>query len=708
MKKHLETNYRFPLLILALLVIATLTASFYAGSQTAGTFRFSPRAFFEGPFLGIGIGNLPGFNQPGFNQNEQGQVSTEPKLCLVCTENGYCENDILSNAFSSCEYSNSSIDQKAACNQACAQRTHTGDGRKISLFSQASTCTSMGDYRCSPRGNNKSVVQMCKQCTEANCDPKKGYWSDTNTTCDENKGELCVDKEPECKKTAVGEICETADAYTCIGNTSYLCKIDEGATNPTWHSAMVCGGDQPTCDHETGICAPTLSSCTEELRGITKCDGPGTDGLVKATTCNEKGTDVEIEYCGLGEQCVSGKDGGCVPIVSGKIICEEKDTDNYPDICSGDRKSVLTCKGGAYVTKDSGCRDNLPICVYGANGANCSADGSLCDENGASTNDTRCGIDNPKQQEQCFDDGGGKYSWKPIRLCTSCNAGICNGTIPPTLNCGTPPLSTCTTCGKDGKWLCPDPQSKDCSKEASPTAGCTCAGAGNPWVCPTDSVTTPAECSSQCKKDQVTVGTVCGCGGNAKRRPLYYKDCTIKGTGGAADIICSDKPTGGCTTVDDAECEDADNDGEPDDEEKKGAKGDDCGLKDEPPCGGNLFCNWQDSGRVGGVCDDRKAQVETCTPNPADPSSNCGEGYICRGTSCIPSGGGNGQPGDPCEHEGDCADGRSCENGRCAKNGLPGGENSCESRGGGCVSGCGSCDGGCHGSGGCSAGICCI
>lgn len=708
MKKHLEENHRLPLAILLLLIIATFLASFYAGSKTAGVFVTHPRAFFEGPFMGIGIGDLLGILQPGVPSNNPViRSSNLVRQCLVCNTNGYCERDLFTNQASTCNYYSDSLQDKISCNQVCANNQLAAEGKAAGYlnalggdsWSQCDGKQTQASYHCTQYGPTLFRYK---------CDVYSTHWIDLDPPCDANKF-ACNDTAQCIPKQQVS--CDSENITSCFDGKLFICKASQWVPDPV---GCLYG---KVCNSVTGTCEDTLCAYDSATNGIS-CQDIG-QRKMREVICSSDGKSLTKNDCGPDEDCVAGT--GCVPMAESSRTC----TVNQ---CTTDRTGYWECDSAGthhFANEKRSC--NGPYCIQQDAKTNATCDtsdkGDTCDKVAVDNNERRCSPTS-KNPQVCIGSGTSgntTYQWQDTgEDCASynpkrtCVAGACvASSTAPTQQCTQPPpLSTGCTC--EGKtWMCLTNTADDCTKAGAvaPKTGCTCNNTSKQWSCPTTSTDAPAECSDQCK-DKVVKGTTCGCNGNTKLHPLYYTDCSVQI--GNETIQCKGK-LAGCDSAEDPLCIEAEKEDRK--EQEKGQKGDKCGGKDDqgnpdPPCAGGLFCNWQDSGYSGaGKCDDREAETDKCTPNPSDPSADCGSGYICRGGDCVASGSGDGQPGDACEHQGDCADNRPCENGKCTDRDLPDNEQSCEERGGSCVSGCGQCEhtygGECHGSGGCTAGICC-
>lgn len=415
MKHHLESNHRFPLILLLLLVLVTLLASFYAGSMTVRVFTMNPRAIFEGPFLGIGIGDDTQLEQPGASLVRQ---------CLVCNTNGYCERDLFTNQMSTCQFYSDSLDDKIACNQLCANN-------QLAAAGKAQYISALGTDGCD--GNNTEELYDCTPVDNviyrSKCPKYSTNWIDINPPCDADS-QYCTDKA-ECKPKKEKACDSDNDTTACFNGKLYNCS-----SGNQWVADPNGCLNGKVCNQSTGKCDDTLCTYEAKNNGIT-CQDMG-QRKKRQVSCSSDGKTLTKKDCGSEEDCVEGT--GCVPFSQSPASCSV-------NTCTGDRSGYWECDTSSHRYKKDKVSCNGPYCIQPAadKDATCGdSTKSECDQVAVANNERRCSPSS-KNPQACVDtdpdDTKTSYKWQdtgedcasydPKRTCVA-GACVAASTSPPT------------------------------------------------------------------------------------------------------------------------------------------------------------------------------------------------------------------------------------------------------------------------------------
>lgn len=308
MKKHLEENHRLPLALLLLLAIITLLASFYAGSRTAGVFTFSPRAAFEGPFMGESLGNPPG--TPDLI-GESGNASSQ-KYCMGCnSEKGYCESRKV-DADITCLYTTSLAD-RIVCNASCV-KSHIAAISGLSGTENTPSCDKDICLQDDPKNPGKKILkgEACSKEECKGCDgcPPQGTDDDYCFTCSgEGEDAACVlsDEKKPCLKKDLFDSCENTSKCKVIKDQPRMCSICENdqckVVNAKFSSNISCHqqlgseyyeGDScdNKCKKKTDLCGDE-DMPAQEVGKICICSGKDDEAKITCHKVDESGDECE-------------------------------------------------------------------------------------------------------------------------------------------------------------------------------------------------------------------------------------------------------------------------------------------------------------------------------------------------------------------------------------------------------------------------------
>lgn len=590
-------------------------------------------------------------------------VSQHERLCLPCSENSDCGQDVGSTSLcidggAEGSFCGSGCEGETLCPDGylCEVKEHTGGGASAQCVPESGVCG------CSDQAMNLGLSTSCSISNEfGSCEGVRTCAVEGLTACDAMTPleEVCDGVDNDCD----GDVDEVAcdDGNPC---TEDLCTGSDGCLFEPLTGGECLDGDPCTsADHcADGVCvgAPVLcdddNPCTDDA-----CDdlggcafepnlGPCDDGkeCSVADMCNELGECLGVDLgcdCVTDEECGEYDDGD---MCNGQLYC---DTSSLPFRCETDPATVVACEapseGADAPCQQAVCDPSTGACSIAPDhegfacedGETCSV-GDVCAQGACASGPTQNCSDGQVCTTDSCEPGVGCVNASNALTCEDgdpctvgdvCAQGVCTSGAG-TFDCDDKNPCTQDSCDASGGCL-HAPVGGPCDDGNACTVGEACAAGSCQWLnvlvcndgnsCTDDSCHPGTGCvfsptNAACDDlDPCTLGDVCQEGA-----------CT-PGLGGlpcADDNPCTDdlcEAGAGCSyTANSAPCDDGD----------ACTQADACGNTECLP-GAPVEC--QAGGPcVSATCDSEQGCLQENNAAPCDDSNACTVNDTCQGGGC--------------------------------------------------------------------------